>query len=551
SLAVDVAADNHPISPYVYGMSFADPTLAAQIQLPVDRNGGNTTDTYNWQTDTWNTGSDWYFENIPGCWNGAEGWCSNPPADPSKRYRLGIDADRAAGSQSLLVLPVMGQVAAPPAKYGHPFVCGFPKSFNGGQDSYDPYDMNCGNGQVGGSYVAPPGGSPDWIAGGPSWNAAWLADIVGHYGQASAGGVRFYGLGNEPGLWSFTHHDMHPAPESYDELWTKTRDNALAVRNADPSAQILAFSEWGWLNYFCSTLDDPFGGGCNASLPDRAAHGGTPLVEWLLQQARQYELDNGVRLFDYVDVHYYPQGGNAPANLHSLYDPSYVDPSWIGEKIDLIPRMHQWVANDYPGTKLAISEWDWGHNNDALGVLTDAEVLGIFAREQVDLAAKWAPPSATDAAANAWRMYLDYDGAHAKFGDTWTRSTSTVSGLQIFGAKRSADGALTVLVANDTSGTINAPLSVANAPLGTAAQVWRWQASPGTIVRGSDQPISSGGFTADYPAKSLTLFVVPTGPTIASFTPASGAVGQKVVLTGSGLTGATAVAFGGVAAPFS
>src|SRR5581483_10063610 len=176
SLAVDVAADNHPISPYVYGMSFADPTLAAQIALPLDRNGGNTTDTYNWKTDTWNTGADWYFENIPGCWNDADGWCASPPPDPSTRYRAGIQADRDVGAKTLLILPLMGAVAAPPPHYAHPFVCGFPRTFAGGQDSYDPYDSNCGNGQVGGSYIAPPTQNRDWIAAGAPWNAAWLAD---------------------------------------------------------------------------------------------------------------------------------------------------------------------------------------------------------------------------------------------------------------------------------------------------------------------------------------------------------------------------------------
>src|SRR5205085_105561 len=98
-----------------------------------------------------NTGNDWYFENLPGCWNDAEGWCSNPPADPSTRYQSWVNADRSTGTRSLIVLPLMGRVTAGPPKYDHPFVCGFPGTANSGQDGYDPYDTNCGNGQVGGS----------------------------------------------------------------------------------------------------------------------------------------------------------------------------------------------------------------------------------------------------------------------------------------------------------------------------------------------------------------------------------------------------------------
>src|SRR2546423_11153659 len=66
TLAVDAAADNHAISPLIYGMSNADPALAAQIGLPVNRYGGNLADTYNWRADLRNTGADWYFENLPG-----------------------------------------------------------------------------------------------------------------------------------------------------------------------------------------------------------------------------------------------------------------------------------------------------------------------------------------------------------------------------------------------------------------------------------------------------------------------------------------------------
>jgi hypothetical protein len=85
TLTVNAKADRHPISPYIYGMNFADPALAAEIDLPVDRWGGNTTERYNWKLDVWNTGADYFFENIAGCFNAAESYCAAPPANPETR----------------------------------------------------------------------------------------------------------------------------------------------------------------------------------------------------------------------------------------------------------------------------------------------------------------------------------------------------------------------------------------------------------------------------------------------------------------------------------
>ena len=65
ALSVDAAANRHAISPYIYGMNFPSQTIASALNLPVARWGGNSTSRYNWQNDTTNTGSDWYFENVP------------------------------------------------------------------------------------------------------------------------------------------------------------------------------------------------------------------------------------------------------------------------------------------------------------------------------------------------------------------------------------------------------------------------------------------------------------------------------------------------------
>ncbi len=37
ALTVDTTTGRHPISPYIYGMNFADETLAKELRLPVRR----------------------------------------------------------------------------------------------------------------------------------------------------------------------------------------------------------------------------------------------------------------------------------------------------------------------------------------------------------------------------------------------------------------------------------------------------------------------------------------------------------------------------------
>src|SRR3954462_103141 len=106
ALSRNAAAQKHPISPLIYGMNFADESLAAELWLPVRRWGGNTTTRYNWQNDMANHTSDYYFENIPE---------DNPDPshlpDGSAADRF-VEQDRATGTQTLLTIPLIGWTPA-------------------------------------------------------------------------------------------------------------------------------------------------------------------------------------------------------------------------------------------------------------------------------------------------------------------------------------------------------------------------------------------------------------------------------------------------------
>ena len=85
-------------------------------------------------------------------------------------------------------------------------------------------------------------------------------------------------------------------------------------------------------------------------------------------------------------------------STRSLWDPNYVDETWINDKVQLIPRLRNWVNTYYyPGTPIGITEYNWGAEGHINGATTQADIFGIFGREGLDMAARWTTPDATHA----------------------------------------------------------------------------------------------------------------------------------------------------------
>jgi len=521
TLSVNVAADRAPISRWIYGMNYPDEALAEELALPVARWGGNATTRYNWQLDVYNTGSDWYFENIP---NPVANLGALPAGSAADQF---VTANQAAGSDTLLTVPLIGWVAKRRVN-GHPYDCGFQVSTYGAQQSVDPWDTNCGNGLTsGGAPITGNNPTDTSVAITSTFVRDWVLHLTSTFGSANAGGVRFYNLDNEPMLWNSTHRDIHPAAATYDELRTKTLDIAAAVKQADPTAQTLGPVLWGYCAYFFSARDNCAPG------QDFSSHGNTYFVPWYLSQLRASEQTNGTRLLDYLDLHYYPQasgvalsgaGGATTQALRlrstrSLWDPTYVDESWIPDlNIDsgvvrLIPRMRDWVDTYYPGTGLAITEYNWGGHEHINGALAQADVLGIFGREGLDLATLWDPPASTEPAAFAFRMFLNYDGAGSKFGETRVRAASTDQGqLAVYAAQRAADQAVTVIVINKTGSALSTALNLSGFSAASGARVFRYSSADLTrIVRQTDLVVTTGPLLIDAPANSITLVELKPG----------------------------------------
>jgi chitodextrinase len=537
ALTVNPTTGRHPISPHIYGMNFADEALADELNLPVRRWGGNATTRYHYLYDTTNRASDWFFENIT-----EEN--SDPGALPDGSSTDEFtEQDRRTGTDTILTLPLIGW--APKARDGS---CGFSVTKYGPQQSTDVFRPDCGNGiRPDGTMITGNDPHDTSVEAGAEYVTGWLTHLTGKYGTAAEGGVKFYNLDNEPDIWHSTHRDVHPIGASSAELRDAAYEIGAAVKAVDPGAATLGPVGWGWTSWDFSGLDQETCGrtGCWSNPPDRPARGGLPFSTWYLQQMRDYEQQHGTRILDYFDMHFYPQAsgvafgnGNDPTtnalrlrSTRALWDPAYTDESWIGTQVRLVPRMRETVAANYPGTKTAITEYNWGALDHINGALTQADVLGIFGREGLDLATLWSPPSASQPGAFAFRMYLNYDGAGAGFGDTSVTATSADQGrLAVYAAERGSDGRLTLMIVNKTGDELTSPVSLSGRS--GSAKVYRYGAQNlSAIVRAPDQPVTGTGFTATFPANSITLVEVPaagpppdTAPPTRPGTPTAGEV---------------------------
>jgi hypothetical protein len=136
------------------------------------------------------------------------------------------------------------------------------------------------------------------------------------------------------------------------------------------------------------------------------------------------------------------------------------------------------------------------------------------------LATLWGPPDETQLPGLiAFEIYRNYDGANSKFGGTALASTSAAQGqLAVYGALRSSDHAVTVVVINKTYGALTSTLSLANLTATGNAKVYQYSnANLASIVALPDQTVTAPAagtttstISATFPAASITLFVIPT-----------------------------------------
>ncbi|WP_371746336.1 GH44 family glycoside hydrolase EpsB [Myxococcus sp. CA040A] len=499
-LTIDCTAPGHRISPLIYGIAMdglreKKDQHQYRMGATTRRWGGNPTSRYNWKLGgAWNTANDWYFQNV----------------DIGLSYEDFIASNRKHGMMSAVTVPLIGWVAKDTTSVG------FPVSKFGPQRGED---NGSGNGVTrDGTPLKPGAPSQTSTEASPEFVAEWVRTIrerdIARGGERN---VRMYILDNEPMLWNSTHRDVFPEPLTYDGLLSRTIAYGTAVRKADPDALIAGPAEWGWTNYLWSAADFAPG---KAPHSDRRAHGDVPLLPWYLRQLREHEKKTGVRILDVVDVHFYPQtnvgvgleGNTDPEtnarrirSTRGLWDPTYKDESWIAEPVRLLPRLKEWIAQNYPGRSISIGEYNFGAFGHMSGGLAQAEALGRFAQENIYSAYFWQYPTNGSPVFWAFRAFRDFDGRGGHFQDYWVPAKAE-EGTSVFASRDESGTKLVAVVLNfDPDQAAQARVELKGCGTLEGARVLGYSGAPGGFLEQTAGSKTAGTLTQRLPPYSMTV----------------------------------------------
>ncbi|GAC1683645.1 MAG: glycoside hydrolase family 44 protein [Gemmatimonadaceae bacterium] len=513
-----------PISRFIYGANFATDSsawggAAVPPEVTLNRVGGNRLSAYNWTNNYRTAGSEYLYSN--------DGLLS-ASRTPGEAIRVAAAATFARNAGFLATIPMLGYVSA---------------DGNGPMDVADSTRAQRLATRF--KVSLPAKGAPFTLAPDPA--AAVYQDEFVNWSESTFPTARtdptrplFYSLDNEPDGGHETHEEIMskiggvtPRLQTYDGFIATTIDYARAVKAVAPQAKVFGPAVATWAGM--ATLG-------RYPSPD-PVYGTQFFLDVYLDKLRAAEGAAGRRILDVLDVHWYPAAGTSagaitndlatqsPAMIQarlqaprSLWDPTYDERSWVsgaaGGPVRLIPRLREEIAAHYPGTEIAITEYFYGRGGDISGGIAQADVLGILGREGVFAATIWplanvgAPPYGGDGARayayvfGALRMYLNYDGAGGRFGDTGLAASSSNPVSTSVYASREAGGRTIIVAINKTAATVGARVAVRGAGSFATAEVYTLTDRSSAPVRQPDQTVGGEAFVYQMPAMSVSTLVL-------------------------------------------
>jgi hypothetical protein len=486
NFTVNATENVQAISPFIYGVNqnlpgYNNPTLL--------RLGGNRWTAYNWVTNASNAGSDYLYEN-----DDYLSSSSTPGAAvaPTLAEASSLDAG------TLLTIPMNGLVSADESG---PVDTTDPNRFTTRFKPEYPVDPN------------PFSLSPD-----PNAPAVYEDEFVNWvkanypYGTTDPSRPISFELDNEPDLWNSTHLEVHPNQTTYAELLADSIAYATAIKNVEPGALIYGPVNYGFEGMY--NLQDA---------PDSAQNGN--FIDYYLKQMSQASTAAGKRLLNVLDFHWYSEdtadgirvsGDDDSPDVaaermqapRSLFDPTFTENSFItqdvlGGPIVLLPTLKEQIANDFPGTKISISEYNYGGGNYIDGGVAEADALGIYGAQGLYSANEYSLINNEDYIGAAFNMYRNYDGNGATFGDTSIAATTDdESDTSIYASLDSSDPNHEVLVAlNKSTVPLTVHISLQNSKAFTQAAIYQ-------LTGAAANPVFAGRMALTDPAM-LTYTLPP------------------------------------------
>jgi hypothetical protein len=209
NITVDVNLNQHSISPLIYGVAFATQAQVTDLNVPINRSGGNAETRYNWQIDAHNHANDYYFESIEDSSSGTPG-----AADDSF-----IGSTKAGGAKPLMTVPMIGW--APKLGPNRGKLASYSVVKYGPQTSTDQYLPDAGNGisMTNNALITWNNPTDANVAVDVNFEKIWIEHLTNLWGVSTNGGVGYYLMDNEHTLWFSTHRDIHPVGTTMQEIY--------------------------------------------------------------------------------------------------------------------------------------------------------------------------------------------------------------------------------------------------------------------------------------------------------------------------------------------
>ena len=405
----------HTISPLIFGSNEIGAMDGGALSSELDRLalvtarrlGGDLMTAYNWVNNATNAGKNHRQSNGPFLLEALQ-----VPKDrwskPAAVIETMHDASLALGAKSLVTVPLAGFVAADmagPVKDSEtaPSARFVPVVWNGSANADDPIDPAVAN------------------------MPQLLARLIAKYGNAaSADGIHAYALDNEPAIWYQNHPRLMRKRIGIGAFIARSIEAARVIKTIDPAARVFGPASWGATEM--ASFQDA---------PDWKEYRqfGSFLAAYLDAFAKASQQE-GRRLLDVLDIHWYPfstAGGlfrTEKAELdeallaapRTLTDPDFIEESWVpramghirGFKLPLLPGLKQLTERWFPGTEIAVTEFNYGGAGQLVSALALADVLGRFSASGVYFATHWG--SLEGWLQQAYRLYRLPDASGASFG---------------------------------------------------------------------------------------------------------------------------------------